>query len=550
LDRQESAERAAVIDYAGAAAKHLAEPDGPFPTSLPRDFGGELEQIIPQLGGTDEQTRAAAMEVLTSLPGEAYRSIRAAAEKGKTPKAAQPALQGVLMVFSRRSAREEQLHNQRVRMLRELLNAFEHFGRHDAKWDARARGALTAFFQSGPAPFRTAAQETWIVNAMEKVVADARCDDPAVLFAYGCMIDELQSHRLNSGNDSAGVFQQAAAIAEQDHWPAKWQALFNARVLAARTQLEFKMLDQPGAKLNIDAASGFLASDWLPPRTKLDWARRILANQLSSRRIIGAMSSAGGPLPKVDPLADYQKLHDEMEKQFPGGIEPLILAGEFYTDYAWDARGGDYAYTVTEQGRKLLHERLVVAKESLEKAYALDPSDAIAPGDMIVVCMGLNEDPMIARQWLDRAMAADPDDHEAVENMLEELEPKWHGNSEDLLQFARACRATHNYRSRMSLAIAEAHERLAVYAQAPGKYLGKPEICDEIRAAYESYLALFPDDRQQRTRYAYDAARAEKWTDARAQFAILGDDPWLNVFIGESYETLRTQTTKALSQSQ
>src|SRR4051812_2402471 len=89
LNHQEDSERAPVIDYSGAAAKRLAEPDAPFPATPARDYTAEVAQIVPQLADADAQTQSAAMDVLTSLPGEAYPAVRAASENKKTPKSAQ-----------------------------------------------------------------------------------------------------------------------------------------------------------------------------------------------------------------------------------------------------------------------------------------------------------------------------------------------------------------------------------------------------------------------------------------------------------------------------
>jgi len=234
----------------------------------------------------------------------------------------------------------------------------------------------------------------------------------------------------------------------------------------------------------------------------------------------------------------------------PGRVEPLLLTGRFYIDYAWDARGDGWANEVSDESAKLFKERLLLARTALQKAYDLDPTDARAATMMITVCMGLSEDRPTADLWYQRAMKADPDCYDATQAMLLYLDPRWHGTTEELMSFARTGRQTHNWRGRAPLAIIDAYENLAdLMRLAPSlafkpddraEFLGGDDVWNEIHGVFESYLTLFPNDRRERTRYARIAVAAHKWKEARAQFDVLKDSPWPGIFRQEDYNAART----------
>src|SRR5207302_6524764 len=74
----------------------------------------------------------------------------------------------------------------------------------------------------------------------------------------------------------------------------------------------------------------------------------------------------------------------------PTDAGPWVYRGEFYIKFAWDARGGGYAGTVTPEGWKLFRERLDEATKCFEKAWDLDPTDFRGPTAMLQVLLGGN----------------------------------------------------------------------------------------------------------------------------------------------------------------
>lgn len=118
---------------------------------------------------------------------------------------------------------------------------------------------------------------------------------------------------------------------------------------------------------------------------------------------------------------------------------PFTAMGAFYIGYAWNARGGGWANTVTKEGWKLFYERLNLSKHDLEKAYQLNPQDPNAAGFMLIVGRGLGFTRSDMEKWFKRALTADPNNFFAYKQKLEYLKPKWHGSEEEVTKFFTEC---------------------------------------------------------------------------------------------------------------
>src|SRR5262249_52980489 len=66
-----------------------------------------------------------------------------------------------------------------------------------------------------------------------------------------------------------------------------------------------------------------------------------------------------------------QWVYNELNRVLPDSSVALTFKGKYHITWAWEARGGGWANTVTQDGWKLMRERLAVAQEALEKAWAL-----------------------------------------------------------------------------------------------------------------------------------------------------------------------------------
>jgi tetratricopeptide (TPR) repeat protein len=148
----------------------------------------------------------------------------------------------------------------------------------------------------------------------------------------------------------------------------------------------------------------------------------------------------------LEDLYDYieeKKVYEESLNKWCAMENPhysaFLFRGRYHIKDAWRARGGEYAYAVSDEDRALFKERLRLAKEDLEKAYSMSPKDPNSASAMITVCMGLSLDEDIMEGWFEKAVKADPISFDAYSRKLLYLAPKWHGTPERYFQFAQHC---------------------------------------------------------------------------------------------------------------
>jgi hypothetical protein len=207
------------------------------------------------------------------------------------------------------------------------------------------------------------------------------------------------------------------------------------------------------------------------------------------------------------------------------GDDPLVLCvkGQFYTDYAWIARGGGLGGPATPQAAKDFSDRLKIAGDALNKAWQTDPQDPLPADLMINVELGQGNGTDSMETWFHRAMDLNPDDWPACHSKLNYLQPRWYGTSEALLKFGQECAATNNWHGRLPLLLADAHLMIAAADPDPAKYLAKPAVWDDVQRVYTHYLKLHPNANWQRSKYANLACKCQQWKPAEQLFTELGD---------------------------
>jgi hypothetical protein len=237
---------------------------------------------------------------------------------------------------------------------------------------------------------------------------------------------------------------------------------------------------------------------------------------------------------KGETKSTFDKVLAAMEAEPRHTATTLIFEGSYYTQYAWEARGGGFANTVTPEGFKLMQERLVAASEALAKAYELNPNDADAPTKMMDVELGQGNGKDVLETWFKRAMKANPDNYQACMNKLYYLEPKWYGSPQEMLAFAHECRASNNWYAQLPTLLVDAHDRLSRYVPKPEEYFQSPGVWADIQSVYQPMLNAWPQNAWVRSKYTYYACICGQWGEARKQFDRLGDQADAKVFGDDS----------------
>jgi hypothetical protein len=229
---------------------------------------------------------------------------------------------------------------------------------------------------------------------------------------------------------------------------------------------------------------------------------------------------------------DYPAAFDRVDARLAKvpGIEALRLTikGNFLLQWGGEARTTAFASHVTEAQFRTYEARLRKARAALEAAWEAQPGAPHVADLMLAVEKGIGGGDRAAMEtWFERAMTADGNDQEACWQKLDWLDPKWYGGetADEMLAFGKACRATKNWQTGITLLAADAHYRYVITLE-PAKqsrYLGAPEVWSEIKSVYDEYLEHYPSDDVQRSKYAMLAYTAAQYPEAHAQFQALGD---------------------------
>ena len=502
-----------------------ADPAPPAPAAKAGDDASaqEVARLVKQLDEADADERHAASVALRNFSGKVLPAVEAAAA-GAGP-AARAELKNVVPILRGRANAERRLKQDFDVNLNSALEAYDKVGRKNPKWDDAARAAIRAFVQPVFDPRRKPEDQQRRLATVKKPI-DLGCDDPLVRYFHVLVVadegaatpDELKQLR----KDVALALMDSDYPADRKvwaitHYAGAWLPARNRKV-GPTSAAEVAQVDRAMER----------AFELFPEVLKVTDGPKALA---LAERMMGLaerrtwFGRAGEPRQKFDRKATYERLHAAMVGGMPGSAYPHLFMGEFYTKYAWDARGSGYADTVTEQGWKDFRARLAVAEKALVKAYELDPGEPQSSAAMITVCMGLSKPRPEMEKWFRRATAANPDSHDAYEKKLLYLEPKWHGSVEEMLEFGRECRDGENWLGGIPLKLTDVHERLAEMSEDRVAYLSHEEVWAEVSEVYETYLKMYPPVNGTRARFVKLCVETGHWKEAHPHLVALGDKP-------------------------
>ena len=120
----------------------------------------------------------------------------------------------------------------------------------------------------------------------------------------------------------------------------------------------------------------------------------------------------------------------------PESATARISLAQAYLDYAWQARGGGYANTVTSKSWELHGERVDLAVATLAEAAHLKQKCAYWYEMMQNVALAQGWDKSQARELMEQAVASEPGYYHYYREYAYFLQPKWHGEEGDVEAFA------------------------------------------------------------------------------------------------------------------
>jgi tetratricopeptide (TPR) repeat protein len=179
-----------------------------------------------------------------------------------------------------------------------------------------------------------------------------------------------------------------------------------------------------------------------------------------------------------------------------------ILKVEFYRSYAWQARGSQYIRETAEEALDLYQTRLKTASVELEGALKIAPKHWLPAFYLLSMAKELGLPDSLRDDAFKKAIDGNPNFYGAYAARVYGLAPKWGGDAERMLSFARAVAKTNDPNSSLPLLIHLAHGNLADQFGGRKKYYRRPEVWEELQRASEVVINRFPNAGYPKSRYA------------------------------------------------
>lgn len=217
--------------------------------------------------------------------------------------------------------------------------------------------------------------------------------------------------------------------------------------------------------------------------------------------------------------AAFKRIDAALIRRFGDCASIHLLRGKRAIDRAWEARGGGYANTVTQEAWTTFGRELLTASKELECAWQLDPKEVSIAENMITVCMGLGLPRNAMEEWFNKGIATGQDGSNLCDGKLYYLAARWHGSLEQQLEFARECLQHPEYGRAAVLSLWQTHKSHQSVNQLPRSYYAQPAVWNDIKQSFSKYFQVYPDAVPLRMRYAYHAWLAKDWKTLSEQLA-------------------------------
>lgn len=490
-----------------------AAQEGPAPTPT-LDF----KTLLKQLNDENFQTRQEASAHLRNLPASALPELESALKDPSLDPEVRNRLLGAHWLLKLK-ARRLDIYNQANKDLdwthKSMVDGFESFGAKDPKWDQDAREGLVKLVNA----WRKGQARDLCLEAFESLnkAANSGCRDPMVLYGRARLYDVVIRKELK-----VGIEMQTSAV----------QGVKESGYHPMRKAYSYAYATKMVARKNITLTDEQIetAKQWLV-EGKAVWLEackdpEVPAVCLHDVAEIFIQSSHYFNKDGAEQVETYSRELKTARTKSGWGDH---LKGNFYVDYAWEARGGGWASSVTEDGWKLFKDRLDVAAAALTSAYEIEPLNRKASLRMMSVELGQNQGRERLDLWYRRAREADPDSMEVIRSKLWYLMPRWHGSHEEMRQFGHELLVEGDWETSAPMHLIEIHRMISGDKKDAKHYL-EPEVWKELSMVYEAAVQVFPKEMMVKSGYCAAACQCEQWAVAKKLFDELGDKVEVKAF--------------------
>jgi hypothetical protein len=389
-----------------------------------------------------------------------------------------------------------------------IYGDYEKVGRRSARWDRQAKEYFSLLAEGAGKRGHNHELESEYAR-LRTELQKAGCDDPLVRYMTLRQTKDAQK----AGREGTNEWTQVALDLDASGYHQYWKFFSYKRASQAHKSItgtsnsaEVIWFRQAASDRLIE----LLKDPRLPESVVLDSAYTWLINDLWS----------------ASNLRKYT--YDQIESLLLGGwgdaAEAQLIRGAYYIKYAWVARGAGWASTVSEEGWRIMKERLAIARESLERSWIMKPLLETAL-NMQWVELGDSRGRKEMERWFSNAMELEPGNYDARMNKLNWLHVKWHGSVKEMLDYGKECLGDTN--GTASLTLYDAHLELAKYHRQSeegdeAEYLKRAEVWSDIKLAFETFFEAHPEATSWRHNYALAAYQSEAWEDLQKQIKLLG----------------------------
>lgn len=228
-------------------------------------------------------------------------------------------------------------------------------------------------------------------------------------------------------------------------------------------------------------------------------------------------------LPDEEPAArQMMDFYERWAAEHPGSITARLCLAQAHVSHAWNARGRGWANTVTDEGWRLMRERLAKAWEVLERAKELEEKCPAWYSTAQMVALGQGWDREEYMDLVREAIRREPTYGSYYTQACYWLFPRWYGEPGDFEKWIAARADTHppDQRDRQYARFVWMAERNGMDSEmvfAPGRL-----DWTRVKRGFEVWLEEMPGNLMVRFEYMRLALLANDRETLREQFDITG----------------------------
>ena len=225
-----------------------------------------------------------------------------------------------------------------------------------------------------------------------------------------------------------------------------------------------------------------------------------------------------GPGRKADDSVwkDYIAKLEKWAEAYPQSPAPLVALGNAWKDWAWKARGGGYAGSVTEEGWRLFGQRIEQARGYLEAAEKLPAKDPEVYRALIVVAMAQGWPRAQMEAVFKKGVALEPNYQQLYETKAYYLLPRWNGEPGEWEAFAEQAADARGDEEGDILYMAIA--RSQAWSESTQFFRNTRISYARMKRGFEASLRRYPDSVWEMNSYCYFACIAGDRPTAKQLF--------------------------------